>query len=220
MAYPVTEATEPAAPAPAPAPAKRPRRRLWAALAIALALVAGAVAYEVTRTHPGGDELRLDPAYGWFAAKEVGTIFTDGMTVIPLTSQRRGPLRLISARPLMDDGTALRVVGVLARVLPDMAPAGTLAVVQDSPGFPSREPQTAGAVAVAGLVVPASTFDTNRSLQLQIGYEVVGPGRSARLGVELIYEHGGFRHRAVVPSHLTICAPAAVACADPQAQAG
>jgi hypothetical protein len=140
-------------------------------------------------------------------------VFTDGLNIANVTLRARGPLRLISARPLMDNGTALRVIGVLARVNPDMLPTGFFAGgFQDSPGFPPTYRDAAGAVPVEGLVVEPPREGQSRWIELQIGYEVVAPGRSARRGIELIYEYEGFRHKAFIPSYLAICAPATVTC--------
>jgi len=40
----------------------------------------------------------------------------------------------------------------------------------------------------------------------------VAPGRSAKRGVELIYEYQGHRYRKVIPSYVAICAPATAPC--------
>ena len=47
-----------------------------------------------------------------------------------------------------------------------------------------------------------------------MGYRIKGPGRYVRAGVELVYRYRGKIRRAVVPSHLAICAPAPTACPD------
>lgn len=90
-----------------------------------------------------GEELRTDQApYGWQTSKDVGTRFTDGLNLITVTPQARGPLRLISATPIMDDeGRAVRVIGVRARVNPDMLPPGSdVGSFQEAPGFPPALP--------------------------------------------------------------------------------
>jgi hypothetical protein len=163
---------------------------------------------------PPGDEVKLgERSYGWSASQDVGAIFTDGLNTLPITSQARGPLRLVSARPLMDDGGALRVIGILARVVPDMLPAGfQVGGFQHSPGFPPTFRDAAGAVAVEGLIVHPPAPGEPRWIELQIGYEVVAPGRSVRRGVELIYEYEGVEHRAVIPSSLAVCSPATATC--------
>ena len=51
-----------------------------------------------------------------------------------------------------------------------------------------------------------------RWIEIQIGYEVVAPGRSTRRGVELVYEYEGAVHKALIPSYLEICAPSTVDC--------
>ncbi|MCM0674024.1 hypothetical protein NCC78_04810 [Micromonospora phytophila] len=162
---------------------------------------------------PPGDELKTGQgAYGWYASKDVGSKFTDGLNLITVTPQARGPLRLISARPLMDDGGTVRVIGILARINPDMLPPGSVGSFQEAPGFPPARPHAAGAVPVEGLIVQPPKQGENRWIELQIGYEVVAPGRSARRGVELVYEYEGAQHRAVVPSYLAVCAPSTAAC--------
>lgn len=161
-----------------------------------------------------GEELKRDgDPYGWSASKDVGAVFTDGLNVVSVTTQARGPLRLLSARPLMDNGGTLRVIGVLARVVPDMLPAGSqVGGFQESEGFPPELRDAAGAVPVNNLVVRPPAPGASRWIELQIGYEVIAPGRSARRGVELIYEYEGERHRVVIPAYLAICAPASAPC--------
>lgn len=190
--------------------------RLWSLVVFALLGVTAIAAslYRVAEPEPPGDELQMDgTAYGWHVSKDVGSIFTDGLNTVTVTSQARGPLRLIAARPLMDDGGAVRVIGILARVNPDMLPAGFhVGGFQDSPGFPPTLNDAAGAVPVEGLIVRPPKEGEQRWIELQIGYEVVAPGRSARRGVELVYEYEGVQHKAVIPSFLAICAPATATC--------
>jgi hypothetical protein len=195
---------------------RRSRRTLRLQVAfVTIGLIAAVVAvYALAGPLPPGDELDLgqNAAYGWYASKDVGSVFTDGLNVVQVMPQARGRLRLISARPLMDGGT-MRVIGILARVNPDMLPTGFNAGgFQDSPGFPPSLRDAAGAVPVNGLVVYPPKPGQHRWIELQIGYEVVAPGRAARRGVELIYEYGGVRHKVVIPSCLAVCAPATVTC--------
>lgn len=81
---------------------------------------------------------------------------------------------------------------------------------------PPAMADAAGGVPVEGLVVQPPEPGEDVWIELQIGYEVVAPGRSARRGVgELVYEYDGTVHQAVIPSYLAICAPATVVC-DPE----
>ena len=152
-------------------------------------------------------------AYGWHKAMAVGTLFTDGLIHLELSGAATSPLTIISIRPLMDDGPALRVLGTRIRVKPDMLPKdaenGWFEFLY---GFPPKEPYAAGGVAPEGFQVRATNGDDDMSVEVQIGYEVVAAGVSNRTGVEVIYEYEGDRKRAVIPSHLTICAPANAAC--------
>jgi hypothetical protein len=183
---------------------KRTLLVVWALVIVAVPSLRGIEA--------AGDELVPgDGAYGWVAAKDVGAVFTDGLNHVTIGA--RGPLRLISARPLMDGGPTLRGIGVLARIVPDMLPPGhRIGGFQQMAGFPPARPDAAGAIPVEGLVVPPSSPGQPRWIELQIGYAVVAPGRSARRGVELIYEYQHTTRRVIVPSYLAICAPSGVAC--------
>ena len=117
---------EGAAHAPGPSPRGRWRLRLVAGLA-ALAVCAAGIAVFVAVRGPAeaGDELDAhDGAYGYDASMAVGHIFTDGLTHIQVSSKVRGPLRLISAGPIEESGDTVRVIGTLARIVPDMLPPG------------------------------------------------------------------------------------------------
>ncbi|GAB3350127.1 hypothetical protein GCM10027452_19820 [Micromonospora halotolerans] len=130
---------------------------------------------------PPGDELKDQAPYGWQTSKDVGSTFTDGLNLITVTPQARGPLRLISARPLMEGGGSVRVIGILARINPAMLPPGSkVGSFQEAPGFPPTLTHAAGAVPVEGLIVQPPKRGESRWIELQIGYEVVASGRSAR----------------------------------------
>jgi len=190
------------------------RHRVWLWVACVLSAIT-ILAADGGGVRPAGDELETGPgAYGWYGSKDVGSTFTDGLNLITVTPQARGPLRLISARPLMDDGGTVRVIGLQARILPDMSPPDFyVGSFQDSPGFPPVLPGAAGAVGVAGLIATPPKRGEDRWIEIQIGYQVIAPGRSARRGVELIYEYEGAQHRVVIPGYLALCAPATVTCA-------
>ncbi|NYH42073.1 hypothetical protein HNR22_001800 [Micromonospora jinlongensis] len=198
----------------------RVRRTFWVVTTLLLLAMIGILvpvlrSGDGSQTMSAGEELRTDQApYGWQTSKDVGTRFTDGLNLITVTPQARGPLRLISATPIMDDeGRAVRVIGVRARVNPDMLPPGSdVGSFQEAPGFPPALPYTVGAVPVEGLIVEAPQQGEDRWIEIQIGYEVVAPGRSARRGVELIYEYEGARHKALIPSYVAVCAPSTATC--------
>lgn len=102
------------------------RHKPWFFVAFALiAVIAVFALYYGAGAKPPRNELKTPAPYGWRTSKDVGTTFTDGLNLITVTPQARGPLRLISAKPLMDDGGTVRVIGVLARVNPDMLPPGS-----------------------------------------------------------------------------------------------
>lgn len=185
------------------------RHKIWFFVAFAVLGVIAILASDGAGAKPPGDELKTGQgAYGWYTSKDVGSTFTDGLNIITVTPQARGPLRLIAARPLMDDGGTVRVIGILARINPDMLGSG--GSFQDAPGFPPA--RAAGAVPVQGLIVQPPKQGEDRWIELQIGYEVVAPGRSARRGVELVYEYEGAQHKAVIPSYLAVCAPSTATC--------
>jgi hypothetical protein len=152
-------------------------------------------------------------AYGWHKAMAVGTRFTDGLNHLELSGAATSPLTIVSITPLMDDGPTLRVLGTRIRVIPDMLPRNSeVGWFEFLDGFPPKEPFAAGGVAPEGFQVRATNGDDDMSVEVQIGYEVVAAGVSNRAGVEVVYEYEGVRKRAVIPSHLTICAPATAAC--------
>lgn len=192
---------------------KRPKLAVLAASCVTVVAIASMYAYVNNRPKPPGNELELEGgAYGWHASKDVGVVFTDGLNIANISSQAGGPLRLISARPLMD-GPTLRVRGVLVRVVPDMLPPDhQVGGFQESPGFPPTMHDAGGGVEVEDLVIYPSESDQKRWIELQIGYEVVAEGRSTRRGVELTYEYQGEIHKAIIPSYLAICAPSTAEC--------
>lgn len=194
---------------------RRKRLLLTATCGICAIVVAATLIYLDSRTFPAGGELEFEGgSYGWHDAKDVGTIFTDGLNIVNIADLGDSPLRLISARPLMDEGPTLRVLGVLARIVPDMLPPNAeVGGFQQAEGFPPNQPHTTGAQPVENLVVYPSKPGEKRWIELQIGYEVVAPGRSARRGVELTYEYQGKIHKGVIQSYLAICAPSTVTCA-------
>lgn len=162
-----------------------------------------------------GPELDSDQggAYGWHKAMAVGTRFTDGLIHIELSGASTSPLTIISVTPLMDDGPALRVLGIRVRAIPEMlAKNSEFGWFEFVYGFPPKEPYTTGGVAPEGFPVPPTNGDDTKSVEIQVGYEVVAAGVANRTGVEVIYDYEGIRKRVTIPSHLTICAPADAPC--------
>jgi hypothetical protein len=199
---------------------RRHRKRvlLAAGLAITVTLAAGGLLVKLAPellggTRPAGDELAKMNPYGWSASMAVGTRFTDGLNFMPIAPTAQGTIRLLSVTPIMDGGPALKVLGVLARVTPDMLPpnfeTGWFEWAHD---FPPTDYDAGGGVDPIGFVVPVSPRDQQVDLELQIGYEVVATGKSNKRGVKVRYEYEGRVHEVVVPSHLSICAPVTAKC--------
>lgn len=113
----------------------------------------------------------------------------------------------------MDSGKSVLVIETLARINPDMLPPNAeVGSFQQGLGFPPTQPHAAGAMPVEGLIVQPPEPGENRWIELQIGLEVIAPGRSVRRGIELVYEYEGNRHIAFIPSYVAYCAPATVEC--------
>jgi hypothetical protein len=193
---------------------------LGATVAVAVAIVIAA--WNRQEPQPGngayappGDE--LDTAdmlpYGWSGSKSVGTRFTDGLNYLQISPNIAGPIRIISVTPLLDNDATLRVVGVLARVVPDMLPAGhQTGWFQQDNGFPPASHDNSGGRDPRDLVVQNSAHSDDVAIEFQIGFDVVGNGKSSKIGVEVVYQYEGKTRRFVIPSHLSICAPASVKC--------
>jgi hypothetical protein len=201
-------------------------RRQWrlllaASLIIGLALAAAGLALGRSPAHgdgvlPAGDELVLTKMapYGWSGSMAVGTRFTDGLNFMPIAATAKGPLTLLSVTPIMDDGKTLRVLGVLARITPDMLPPNyQTGWFESAKDFPPTDYDATGGVDPSGLVVPVPPAGDQVNVELQVGFEVVAAGKSNKRGVRVQYEYQGHKHEVVVPGHLSICAPASVKCA-------
>lgn len=193
------------------------RRWLTFGLVGVLAVLAGAAVtyFRAGKVHEPGPELDASQggAYGWHKAMDVGTVFTDGLIHLELSGASTSPMTIISVTPLMDDGPALRVLGTKVRVIPDMLPPDSeLGWFEYLKGFPPSEEYATGGVDPEGFRVRATNGDDTMSVEIQVGYEVVAPGQSNRAGVEVVYEYDGVRKRVLIPSYLTICAPATAPC--------
>ena len=198
------------------------RRRLGFIVAL-VAVVAVAVVVLVVQLHRSapagvlqpGDELKTAEVkpYGWSGSMAVGARFTNGLNFIPVSDHAKGPLRLISVTPVLDQGPVLRVVGVLARITPDMLPKDAdTGWFESANGFPPKDHDAAGGVDPAGLTVRVPASGEVLNVELQIGYQVAAVGKSNQLGVRVRYDYQGAIHEILIPSHITICAPAKAAC--------
>jgi hypothetical protein len=194
------------------------RRRWWALGLVGVLAVAAGVAVTYSRSvqvYEPGPELDASQggAYGWHKAMDVGTVFTDGLIHIELSGASTSPMTIISVTPLMDNGPALRVLGTKVRVIPDMLPPDSeLGWFEYLKGYPPAEKYATGGVDPAGFRVRPTNGDDDVSVEIQVGYEVVAAGTSNRAGVEVVYEYEGVRKRVIIPSYLTICAPASAPC--------
>jgi hypothetical protein len=200
---------------------RRLRLGLGGLLAFVLAVVGGSLLFRqssaVDRDSvlPAGDELELEKmsAYGWSESMAVGTRFTDGFSFISVSPAAKAPIRLLSVTPVMDDGKALKVLGVLARITPDMLPPHYEdGWFQLAAGFPPTDHDATGGADPGGLVVRVPRAGEELEIELEIGYEVVAPGKSNRKGVRVRYEYEGRTHEYTARSHLSICAPATTRC--------
>ncbi|MBB4747723.1 hypothetical protein KZ829_40565 [Actinoplanes hulinensis] len=191
---------------------------LLAAVAVAVAIVVGnrqkPHPVKVAYATPGNelDTAKMLP-YGWSGSKSVGTRFTDGLNYLQISPDIEGPIEIVSVTPLLDNEATIRVVGVLARVVPDMLPAGHQSGwFQQDQGFPPASPDNSGGRDPRGLVVQNPGHRDDLTVEFQIGFEVVGDGKSSKNGVEVVYRHEGETKRFVIPSYLSICAPISVKC--------
>ncbi|WP_436532638.1 hypothetical protein [Actinoplanes sp. HUAS TT8] len=188
-----------------------------AAIVVAVVAVAAAIVITVWNREKSqsGDELDTEGMrpYGWSGSKSVGTRFTDGLIHLKLSPNNAESIKVISVTPIMDNDTTLRVVGVLARVVPDMLPADhEVGWFQQDKGFPPADHDNSGGIDPRGLLVQNTARRDDFSVEFQIGYDVVGNGKTSRSGVEVVYQYQGKTKRFVIPSHLSICAPATVKC--------
>ncbi|GIF09021.1 hypothetical protein [Actinoplanes siamensis] len=195
-------------------------RRALVVILVATVAVAGTIVIttwnrQKTQPAPAGDELEtaIMQPYGWSGSKSIGTRFTDGLIHLRISPNNAEPIKIISVTPIMDNDTTLRVVGVLARVVPDMLPAGhEVGWFQQDKEFPPADHDNSGGIDPRGLLVQNSERGDDFSVEFQIGYDVVGNGKTSRSGVEVVYQYQGKTRRFVIPSHLSICAPASVKC--------
>jgi hypothetical protein len=112
----------------------------------------------------------------------------------------------------------LKVLGILARISPDMLPANSqTGWFESADDFPPSGPDNGGGVDPRGLVVRTPTGDDTVDVEVMIGFEVVVAGKSNKHGVRVQYSYRGRTHEWVIPSHLTLCAPAEVSCPADQA---
>ena len=148
----------------------------------------------------GGDELDIAESYGATNSYDGGVTFTDGVTIIEV---KKGPIRLISAEPVLSDANPARYLGARVRLLgrPDWIPHTT------AEQFPPTNPEMAGSSPVNGFEVSPVAAQERTHIELMFGFEVTGQGRITRRGVNLTYEYGGEKRKAFVPSYLAVCVP-------------
>jgi hypothetical protein len=198
------------------------RRTLALAMILAVAVGITAVVW-VRQGHRGGRPAYAAPgdevstagtaAYGWSGSKRVGTRFTDGLNYLRISPKATGPIKLLSVTPLMDNDTTLRVVGVLTRVVPDMLPPNhQTGWFEEDKGFPPQSYDSGGGRDPHNFIVRQPKPGDDLNVEIQIGFDVVGNGKTNKRGVEVIYQYEGKVKRVVIPSHLSICAPASVKC--------
>ena len=84
---------------------------------------------------------------------------------------------------------------------------------QQDKGFPPESRDSAGGRDPHNLLVRQAKPGDSLAVEIQIGFDVVGNGTSTKRGVEVVYQYEGETKRFVIPSHLTVCAPASAKCA-------
>ena len=152
--------------------------------------------------------------YGWSGSKSAGTRFTDGLNYLWISSNATSSIKIVSVTPLIDNRQTLKVVGILARVIPDMLPRGhKTGWFQQDKGFPPSSYDNTGGRDPCGLIVrKPQPGEKNLGVEFQVGFDVTGNGKSSKTGVEVIYEYKGKMKRVIIPSHLSICVPATIKC--------
>ncbi|MGW0501443.1 hypothetical protein [Micromonospora sp. NPDC003241] len=159
-----------------------------------------------------GDDVFVQPgSYGWGGSFDVGHRLTDGVTIVRI---EQGPVTINSIEPVMQ-GDSVRLLGVQGRVLS----ASRGAPVVDSEGWPPKHPDLDGAEDLERLVVPAPGTadrvdhpDGRVYIEILVGYEFVGAGRTVRRGMNVAYELNGQQRHVFLPSYMAVCAPATVQC--------
>jgi hypothetical protein len=154
----------------------------------------------------GGDELDIQDPYGATIAYDVGTRFTDGGATVRVM---KGPIRLLSIKPIMDDGGTVNYLGTRVRLLNTDGWLAHTSIKE----FPPTHPEMAGSVPLEGFEIADSSKSANGKtvdLELMFGFEVTANGRSARRGAELLYEYNGDEHKVFIPSYFAVCSPRAI----------
>ncbi|MFI7076744.1 hypothetical protein ACIBO1_05565 [Micromonospora sp. NPDC049903] len=189
-------------------------RLVRAAMAGALAgvlAVTGCDASFSSSDQPGDDVFTQPSSYGWGNSFDVGYRLTDGVTIVRIS---KGPVTIKSVEPVMD-GDSARLLGAQVRVLT----AARGAPVVDSEGWPPSHPDLDGAQDPVGLVLPdpgavdpVDHPDGTVHIEILLGYEFVGEGRTVRRGMNVTYEIDGKERKVFLPSYMAVCAPASVQC--------
>ncbi|MFI7021495.1 hypothetical protein ACIBMZ_02090 [Micromonospora sp. NPDC049900] len=159
----------------------------------------------------GDDVFVQTGSYGWGGSFAVGHRLTDGVTIVRID---KGPVTIKSIEPVMHGGSA-RLLGAQVRLLT----ASRGSPVVDSEGWPPAHPDLDGAEDPAGFVIPgpaaADPVDHPHGtvhIEILLGYEFVGEGRTVRRGLNVTYETGGRQRKVFLGSYMAVCAPAAVPC--------
>ncbi|WP_157563141.1 hypothetical protein [Micromonospora chokoriensis] len=185
-------------------------RTAMAGALVGVLAVAGCDTPFLTSDRPGDDVFAQRSSYGWAGSYDVGYRLTDGVTTIRIG---KGPVTIKSIEPVMH-GDSARLLGAQVRVL-----TSTRGSVMDSEGWPPTHPDLIGAQDPAGLVLPdPGTADPSEhpdgkvDIEILLGYELVGEGRTVRRGVNVTYEIGGRQQKVFLGSYMAVCAPATVQC--------
>jgi len=170
----------------------------------------------------GGDELDVGEWYGSVTSYDVGHTFTDGLTIVGVTEDAEGPLRLISAEPVMEGDNTLELLGVRVRLLGCGLSGNGWHSFDVLDGFPPSDAMADGSVTMEGFEVPAreetpvgercGVSPHRLGINLLFGYEVIAAGKSWRVGTKLVYEYRDHTAEAFIQNRLTVCVPAEVEC--------
>jgi hypothetical protein len=185
---------------------------------VVVVLVINRVPQSVQRSdsqHPGDDVFPMKVnGISYTYSFDIGVTFTNGTITAEVA---KGPL-VIKEVEVVSEGDTVEVLGVTIRRLSNF----TVPPVDIIAGWPSAHPGTS-TVKPSGFKVPAPPVSDTPGgrvfLELQIGYKVVGEGRSVRRGLYLTYEYQLSTRRVFIPSYAAWCSPMTVAC-DPELPEG
>ncbi|GGK19672.1 hypothetical protein GCM10010124_10350 [Pilimelia terevasa] len=188
--------------------------RRWTAATAAVALAAGLAACgEAEKTSPkaGDDVLTNTASYGWATSKDVGALFTTGLTVSEVA---QGPIIIEDVDPVLE-GDVLDLDGQGVRVLNESQQGQGF---QELPEWPPKAKSRQEWDLFGGLQgdgnyeVPAPVNGKPAVLHVLLGYKVLKKGRGVQRGVWVTYRHNGAQKKAFLGSYLAVCAPASEKC--------